>query len=126
MARTAPGSAPWAASTSGRQRSIQAGAPAFNQTALNGFEEAYLGTVDFRADGSVILPASKLDMLHAAVIAKCADEGIGNGTVQDPDACDFDPVALRCPDDENAANCLTGEQVTVGLGARKHLVVNLR
>ena len=92
---------------------IQAGAPAFNQTALNGFEEAYLGTVDFRADGSVILPATKLDMLHAAVIAKCADSGIGNGTIQDPDACGFDPAALRCPDDEDAANCLTGEQVTV-------------
>jgi feruloyl esterase len=92
---------------------IMAGAAAFNQTALNGFEEAFLGTVDFRADGSVILPASKVDMLHNAVIAACADPGIGNGTIQDPDSCAFDPAVLACPDDKDQADCLTSEQITV-------------
>ncbi|MEU1963639.1 tannase/feruloyl esterase family alpha/beta hydrolase [Nocardia sp. NPDC019304] len=92
---------------------ILAGAPAFNQTALNGFEEAYLSTVDFRADGSVILPASKIDTLHTAVIKACADPGLNDGTIQDPRTCTFDPASLSCPAGRDNSDCLTAEQVDV-------------
>ncbi|MQY27661.1 tannase/feruloyl esterase family alpha/beta hydrolase [Nocardia aurantia] len=92
---------------------VLAGAAAFNQTALNGFEEAYLSTVDFRPDGSVILPAAKVDVLHDAVIRECADPDLGAGTIQDPRSCDFDPGSIACPDGPDRPDCLTGEQVDV-------------
>lgn len=92
---------------------ILAGAPAFNQTALNGFEEAYLATIDFRTDGSTILPASKISMLHAAVIKACADPGLDDQTIQDPRQCTFNPATLACPTTTDAATCLTADQVGV-------------
>ncbi|WP_067668397.1 tannase/feruloyl esterase family alpha/beta hydrolase [Nocardia miyunensis] len=92
---------------------VLAGAPAFNQTALNGFEEAYLSTVDFRSNGSVILPAAKVDVLHAAVIEACADPGSNDRTIQDPRDCKFDPASLNCPAGQDNPNCLTREQVEV-------------
>ncbi|MFD4876084.1 tannase/feruloyl esterase family alpha/beta hydrolase [Streptomyces sp. NPDC058420] len=90
-----------------------AGAPAFNQTALNAMEEAYLATIDFRADGSTILPASKLSMLHKAVLAQCADPKLNNGLIQDPATCTFDPASLKCAGNKASSGCLTAEQVDV-------------
>ncbi len=92
---------------------VLAGAPAFNQTALNGFEEAYLSTVDFRPDGSAILPAAKVGVLHAAVIKECADPGLKDGTIQDPRDCEFDPASIGCPARKDNPDCLTPEQVDV-------------
>jgi feruloyl esterase len=89
------------------------GAPAFNQTALNVMQEAYLSTIDFRADGSTILPASKLSMLYKAVIAKCADPKLNNHLIQDPATCAFDPESLKCADSKDSSSCLTAEQVDV-------------
>lgn len=89
------------------------GAPAFNQTALNAMQEAYLSTIDFRADGSTILPASKLSMLHKAVLAKCADPRLNNDLIQDPATCAFDPAGLKCADNRDSSSCLTAEQVDV-------------
>lgn len=92
---------------------VLAGAPAFNQTALNAFEEAYLSTVDFRPDGSVILPAAKVDVVHDAAIAACADPDLGDGAIQDPRACSFDPGSIACPPGPDRPDCLTAEQVDV-------------
>ena len=92
---------------------VLAGAPAFNQTALNEFEEAYLATVDFRADGSTIMPATKLTALHAAVIKKCADPALHDDTIQDSRTCDFDPASIQCPGSTSTASCLTVEEVAV-------------
>ncbi len=92
---------------------VIAGAPAFNQTALNEFEESYMATIDFRSDGSTILPASKLAILHAAVMKKCADPALHDDTIQDPSTCSFDPVSLKCPGSIDAISCLTAEQVAV-------------
>ncbi|MEV6539477.1 tannase/feruloyl esterase family alpha/beta hydrolase [Streptomyces sp. NPDC051665] len=89
------------------------GAPAFNQTALNAMQEAYLSTIDFRADGSTILPASKLGTLHKAVLAKCADPKLNNHLIQDPATCAFDPASLKCADNKDSSSCLTSEQVDV-------------
>ncbi|HKS99779.1 MAG TPA: tannase/feruloyl esterase family alpha/beta hydrolase [Rugosimonospora sp.] len=92
---------------------ILAGAPAQNQAALNAIEEPYEATLDFTPSGQVILPASKLTMLHAAVIAACATPGLRDGTIEDPRDCAFQPSSLQCPANVDAAGCLTTAQVDV-------------
>ncbi|WP_405868267.1 tannase/feruloyl esterase family alpha/beta hydrolase [Streptomyces sp. NBC_01515] len=69
--------------------------------------------MDFRADGSTILPASKLGTLHKAVIAKCADPKLNNDLIQDPATCACDPASLKCADNKDSSSCLTSEQVDV-------------
>lgn len=92
---------------------ILAGAAALNQTALNAFEDAYLATVDYRRDGSVIVPAAKVDVVHAAAVAACADPGLRDGTIADPRRCRFDPASMACPAGRDEPGCLTAEQVEV-------------
>jgi hypothetical protein len=56
-----------------------------------------------------ILTAEKLPALHAAVMAACADK---NGVIQDPRACAFDPVSIRCKDADRP-DCLTEAEIKV-------------
>jgi hypothetical protein len=93
---------------------ILAGAPASITTELNGFNQPWLARVDFDAAGRVILPASKLPALHAAVLARCDGlDGIADGQLDDPRQCPFDPAALTCPAGVDRADCLTPAQVAV-------------
>jgi len=61
---------------------IIAGAPAFNQAALNAMEEPYESTADETADGEPILTAAAAQVLHNAVISQCADPGLRDGTIE--------------------------------------------
>jgi hypothetical protein len=93
---------------------ILAGAPASVTTELNTFNQPWLARVNFDAAGRVILPASKLGPLHDAVMGRCdGTDGLVDGQLDDPRACDFDPATLACPGQPDAANCLTPAQVTV-------------
>lgn len=63
-----------------------------------------------REPGSAI-PAAKLPMIHAAVLAKCdAADGVKDGVIEDPSRCDFDYAALACAGDDRP-DCLTKSQV---------------
>jgi feruloyl esterase len=88
---------------------ILAGAPGNNRVRLNiGFLWSWLA-----ANGSAAssLPASKLPLLHKAVVTACdALDGVKDGIIGDPRACHFDPAALECRG-EDAADCLTKGQV---------------
>ncbi len=89
---------------------ILAGAPASITTELNSFNQPWLARVDFDAAGQPILPASLLGPLHNAVMARCDGlDGLVDGQLDDPRACDFDPATLACP----APDCLTQEQIAV-------------
>ena len=56
------------------------------------------------------LPRAKLPVLGAAVMAACdALDGLEDGLIDDPRACDFDPGALLC-DGGDGPDCLTGER----------------
>ncbi|HKT02810.1 MAG TPA: tannase/feruloyl esterase family alpha/beta hydrolase [Rugosimonospora sp.] len=93
---------------------ILAGAPASITTELNAFNQPWLARVDFDAAGHVILPASKLSLLHTAVLARCDGlDGLVDGQIDDPRRCPFDPASLACPGNVDAAGCLTQAQVTV-------------
>jgi len=93
---------------------ILAGAPASITTELNAFNQPWLARVDFDGAGRVILPASKLPELHAAVMARCDGlDGLVDGQLDDPRHCPFDPATVRCPAGADNAGCLTPAQLTV-------------
>jgi feruloyl esterase len=57
------------------------------------------------------LPASKLSLLAAAVLAACDEaDGLKDGLIADPRQCRFDPAALECKGADSDA-CLTAAQV---------------
>ena len=93
---------------------ILAGAPASITTELNAVNQPWLARVDFDAAGRVILPATKLGSLHDAVMTSCdGRDGLVDGQLDDPRACDFDPATLACPAGTDTPNCLTQAQITV-------------
>lgn len=99
---------------------VIAGAPAAQMvTPHNVF--AYASNT--RADGSPILTEAAITLLADAVLNACdMDDGIQDGVLGDPQACRFEPSALRCTG-PSKAKCLTDEQVAaaekVYNGARK-------
>ncbi|USQ98233.1 tannase/feruloyl esterase family alpha/beta hydrolase [Caulobacter sp. RL271] len=98
---------------------VVAGAPGANRTRLNiGFLWQFVQNHTRDADPRLILPASKLPMIRDAALAACrgrnGDPDVG-GLPSDPYlnaplACGFDPVALRCPD-QDRPDCLTQDHV---------------
>jgi feruloyl esterase len=89
---------------------IIAGAPANNMTGLQAAgvwnEQALL-----KSPASAI-PLSKLRGIYRAVLAACDRlDGLWDGLVQDPRACNFNPAMLKCKD-KDGPNCLSGAQVT--------------
>ena len=64
------------------------------------------------ADPRSYIPAAKLPLLGAAVNAACdALDGIEDGVLDDPRACDFDPAELTCAAGQDPATCFTPQQV---------------
>ena len=58
-----------------------------------------------------ILPASKLTVIHDAVLNKCDMlDGVKDGLLEDPMKCTFDPKEIACKAGDEA-NCLTAAQV---------------
>ncbi len=81
------------------------------------FRNDFAGNLAFDTDGDGSFDSlTKLSILHQAVLAKCdANDGITDGVIDDPIACDFDPAVdladMMCAGDVNAADCFTVEQV---------------
>ncbi len=88
---------------------IVAGAPANYWVGLM-TGELWAGLATTKVAGQD-LPREKLPVLGAAVLAACdAIDGLEDGLIDDPRACDFDPGALQC-DGADGADCLTEGQV---------------
>jgi feruloyl esterase len=91
---------------------IIAGAPAFNQAALNAMEEPYESTADATPAGQPILTAAKSAVLHDDIISQCADPGLRDGTIQDPRDCQPDWPKIQCPAGAtDTTGCLTAAEV---------------
>ncbi len=88
---------------------IVAGAPANYWIGLM-TAELWAGLATTR-DPEQDLPRAKLPVLGAAVMAACDGiDGLGDGLIDDPRNCDFDPGVLLC-DGADAGDCLTAGQV---------------
>lgn len=105
---------------------IVAGAPVFDYESVNAnvvwmaqqtFKDGFAGNLAFDTDGDGAPDSlTKLEKLRDAVLATCdAIDGIADGLIDDPLACDFQPaadlVALMCPADVDADGCFTNRQI---------------
>jgi feruloyl esterase len=64
------------------------------------------------ADPASYIPPEKLPALGAAVNAACDHlDGIEDGVLLDPRACEFSPDSLTCPEGRDEVTCLTPPQV---------------
>ena len=99
---------------------VVAGAPGANRTRLNiGFLWQFVQNHTRDATPKLIVPASKLPLIRDAALAACRPRNGGPGVgglasdpyLNAPQACDFDPGALRCAAGDRS-DCLTAEQVT--------------
>jgi feruloyl esterase len=72
---------------------------------------ALLRNLAFAAPGAALGP-EQIAHLHEAALAACdALDGLKDGIVTDPRACQFDPAAIACSAGAPSANCLTAAQV---------------
>lgn len=126
IAKTYYGSAPKYAyfsgcSTGGRQALMEAqrfpddydgiiaGATASYTSRLQG-TQVWVGQMAHTPEAAYIPPA-KYAMVHAAVLAACdALDGVKDGVLENPMACNFEPGTLACKD-ADGPSCLTTAQV---------------
>jgi feruloyl esterase len=94
---------------------IIAGAPALLFQVQNSLHHGWLAISNTGADGRPIVTASRLPILHKAVIAACDGlDGQVDGLLADPRLCRFDAKTIQCAaasDDVSA--CLTPREVEV-------------
>jgi hypothetical protein len=93
---------------------IVAGAPALNFQVQNSLYHAWQARSNSGPDGKAILAASRLPLLHQAVLDRCDRlDGQTDGLIVDPRVCRIDPGVLLCRANPSqvAASCLTAAEV---------------
>jgi feruloyl esterase len=89
---------------------IIAGAPVYNQLALNATQ--FHNMKMLIENRSMALAPEKVQMLNDAVLDACeVNDGVYDGFLNNPLACDFDPASLQCDNTDTGA-CLTADEVT--------------
>lgn len=109
-------------STGGRQAMVEAerfpwdfngiiaGAPPLNFTA-NSLAQLWAALAATDAAGKALLTPTAVRLVHRAVLAQCdLDDGVRDGIVGNPMACDFDPGRLMCKAGRSE-HCLSPAQV---------------
>jgi hypothetical protein len=93
---------------------IVARAPAANFVGL--FTQFHRTASRVRAPGGALNPA-KRKLLAQAVLSRCdAHDGLADGILSNPPACDFDPNVLRCPSGADSGDhCLSDAQLATVL-----------
>ena len=119
---TAPRYAYWNGCSAGGRQALQeaqrfpedfdgivAGAPGFDWTGRAA--QAVRIAKMLEANESARLDAAARQLLHQRVVAECdALDGVGDGLLERPQQCRFDPGVLECRD-RTAGSCLTPPQV---------------
>jgi len=68
------------------------------------------------ADGTPVIPADKLVVLHQAILAACdALDGVKDGIIMDPRACHFRVESIECKGGGEGADCLSAAQVAAAV-----------
>jgi feruloyl esterase len=92
---------------------IISGAPVLDQTGLLATFFAWLVQANTGPDGRDILQKQKVALIRDKVYEACdAKDGLKDGLIDDPRACDFKPASLRCRAGDDA-DCLTAAEVGV-------------
>jgi tannase/feruloyl esterase len=98
---------------------IAAGAPANDLIVQNTFHHGWNVLANKSANGNYILLASKLPLIHSAVLAACDGlDGVVDGVIDDPRSCPFEPASLLCAAGQDPATCLT--EAEAGVVRRLH------
>jgi feruloyl esterase len=96
---------------------VAAGAPASNLIVQNTYHHAWrvlTNMTDPTNNSSFILLAGSLPYVHSKVIAACDGlDGLSDGVIDDPRACNFDTNTLVCANNGNETGCLTQAQADV-------------
>lgn len=89
---------------------IVAGAPWINDTDST-MRVVWNDRVLSRKDGKPLLGRADLQLVHDAALAKCdMDDGVKDGVIGNPLACNFDPEGLVCKPGKTSG-CITPDQV---------------
>lgn len=87
---------------------VIAGAPVYNLTV----QTTAVLRGNMLAQPGAKLPAAALALVNKAVLKACdAKDGLEDGIVSDPRACDWDPAEIQCKDGQTGDDCLTKGQV---------------
>ncbi len=93
---------------------IAAGAPANDLIVQNTYHHAWRVLANQNTPGdftSFNLLAANLSYVHAKVVAACHTlDGVADGVIEDPRACNFDTSTLVCARNGNESGCLTQAQ----------------
>ncbi|WP_122614231.1 tannase/feruloyl esterase family alpha/beta hydrolase [Pseudomonas viridiflava] len=91
---------------------IIAGAAALNFQVQKVLFHGWVARANTGPDGKPIILASRLPILHKAVLAQCdVLDGQIDGLVSDPRLCRFDPLVVQCKVSADNAKCLTAPEV---------------
>jgi len=94
---------------------IIAGAPAMLFQFQNSLHHGWLAASNTGDDGKPVLTASRLPILHKAVLAACDGlDGQVDGLITDPRVCHFNPETVQCPAGAtDKSSCLSAREVAV-------------
>lgn len=91
---------------------IIAGAAALNFQVQKVLFHGWVARANTGPDGKPIILASRLPILHKAVLAQCdVLDGQIDGLISDPRLCRFDPSVVQCKVSADTAKCLTAPEV---------------
>lgn len=77
---------------------IIAGAPANYQAYLAGVSQTWIEQAQFDTDGNRVFTVEDARLVGQAIYAACDDiDGLADGVIDDPRACDVQPTELACP-----------------------------
>jgi len=98
---------------------IVAGAPSTSET-YPSMHSLWAARVTLDEAGRSLFSQADLQLLHAAVLAKCdMDDGLRDGIVGGPDTCKFDPAVLECPNAKRSRTDLPCMSAAKVAAARK-------
>ncbi len=89
---------------------IVAGAVAWG--GMDRFVGVVMNNVSMQRTSGAYIPPEKYHAVHEAVLQACDGlDGVTDGILENPLACQFDPKVLRCKSGEDSVSCLTAAQV---------------
>jgi feruloyl esterase len=90
---------------------IVSGAPV-NYFVATHYTQLWVALAAKEKDDAGVLSADDLALVNRAVVAQCdADDGLKDGVLEDPRACEFDPAVLQCSGSAGSGQCLSIAQV---------------